>query len=449
MTASRQNRLAAFLRRNGVALLLSAGLFALVYTLVFRFRTGDSDYIDHMLWAIAMSPKSMLASLYNGTERLWHIGVKLLILAGVSNTWKAAALITAAADTAAYFLIYKAWEAVLPEKCPRWLAAGLLLCVFLVNALTLPGGSIYSGRGAVNTWHNPTNIMVRPFAAAVFYMTVRIYNRRCYGCPSLLEGGAEPFSFSGGFWAQFRQPVYTRWELVCYPLCLLLSTYAKPSFLQFFAPAIFLLLVYDLVRTRGMLFPFCVKLALAYLPAGLILLSQFSNFFGVSLTTTAAAAVSTTSETAASTASSAGVALYFVQKSFGSVGEFFLVLIKQLWLFVCLSAFPLFVLCLKKKNGPGTTLCRLSGLGVLMAWLESALLHETGSRATHGNFVWGYFLSLWLFWSAAMGLYIPMLSKNEPRHTLARWVGLPLLACHLAAGIVYLVHIYETGLYVF
>jgi hypothetical protein len=446
-----------FFRRNGVALVLTAGLFALVYAVVFRFRTGDSDYIDHMLWALNMTPQSMLSSFYNGSDRLWHICVRLLFGWGVSNTWKAAAIVTAAADAIAYFLVYKTWEQILPEKFPRWAAALLVAAVFLVNGLSVPGGAIYTRLGAVNTWHNPTNIMVRPFAAAVFYMTVRIYNRRRYDGHSLVIDGqaGRSFSFTGGFWAQFRQPVYTWPELILYPVCILFSAYAKPSFLQFFAPTILLFLAYDVIRTKGRLLPFCLKLALAYIPAGLILLTQFTSVFDGGVTVTAAATATATATTAAdaaaaaaeTTASADGVAIYFIQQSFTGIGEFIRQSALEFVTTVALCAFPLFIFFADWNNSRHDTAFRLSLLGMIVARLESLLLHETGSRASHGNFYWGYYLAVWLFWTVAMGRYLLLWQNTSPRGKVIRYVGLGLFVLHLATGIVYIVHIFQTGVY--
>lgn len=445
MTIPNERPFVSFLRRNGAAILFGAGLFALVYAVVFRFRAGDSDYIDHLLWSLAMSPSDIAASFYDGSERLWHICVKALFPGVVKNMWTAAALVTATADTAAFFLVYKALEASLPKRFPRWLLALLTAGVFVVNALTLPGFSSYTGRGAINTWHNPTNIMVRPFAAAVFFMTVRIYNRRRYGCPQALitppEDGRS-FVFEGSFLHQFGRKVYTPGELVLYPLCLLLSAYAKPSFLQFFAPAILVFLLIDVIRTKGLLLPFCLKMALAYVPAGIILLSQFFSFFGATGIVSAAAA-----ETADTTASAAGIAIYFAEPSFAGAGEFLKTLGLSLWETLYLCAFPLFILAVDARRSLRSASYRLGLIGMIIARLESLLLHETGSRAAHGNFLWGYYLAVWTFWCGAMGSYIRLLPEKSTAGKLARWGGSSLLLWHLAAGIVYVIRILKTGLY--
>lgn len=448
----------SFLRRNGVALLLTAGLFALVYVIVFRFRlyTGNftsdykdaylSDYLSHAIWAMAMSPEAVLASFYDGSERLWHVFVKLLFSCGVKNIWAAAAAVTAAADAAAYFLVYKSLETAVSKKFPRWLLAALTVSVFVVNALTLPGFSSYIGRGAVNTWHNPTNIMVRPFATAVFFMTVRIYNRHRYGLHATLipeESSRTDFAFEGGFGTQFLRPVYTKVEIVLYPLCLLLSTYAKPSFLQFFAPAILIFLLIDVIRTKGMLLPFCIKLALAYIPAAIILFSQFFSFFG-SAGLVSAAAVETAE---AATGAGSGIALYFIEPSFSGAGDFLKALGQTLVGILYLCAFPLFILAVDGPSALRDTSYRLGLIGMVVARLESLFLHETGSRAAHGNFLWGYYLSVWMLWCAALGRYIRLISEKSTAGKLTRWGGSALLMWHLAAGIVYIIRILQTGMY--
>lgn len=434
-----------FLRSNGAALILSAGLFVLVYQVVFNFRTGDSDYIDHMMWALGMSWRDMLAVFYNGSERLWHVLVRLLRYMGVSNSWRAVALVTAAADTAACFLVFKTFDRALPEKFPRWLAAIVTASVFVVNAVAVPGGAFYTGRGAVNTWHNPTNIMVRPFAAAVFYMTVRIYNRRRCDRHRVLLSPAEdewPFAFEGGFFAQFRQPVYTTGELILYPVCLLLSAYAKPSFLQVFAPAILVFLLIDVIRTRGMLLPFCLKLALAYLPVAFILLRQFFNFFGGGVAVAAAASGAEASE-------ASGVAIYYIQTSFSGLGEL-LQKTGAYWLETALlCVFPLFILLIAPKRGFKSAGMRLGFIVLVIARLETMLLHETGYRSWHGNFLWGYYIAVWLFFTAAAGQYMALLPEKTTAGKLARWGGTALLAWQAVSGAVYVAMILQTGLYTF
>ncbi len=446
------------LRRNGTALLLTGLLFWLVYTVVFKFRLDmeASDFSSHMAWAIAMDKSAILSSFVNGGERLWHICVNLLFFHVVHNTWKAAAIVTAAADAIAYFLVFKTWDRALPEKCPRWLFAILTACVFLVGSLTLPGHTFYLGRGAVNTWHNPTNIMVRPFAAAVFFMTVNIYNRRRYGRHSLVippEDEAAHFSFSGGFWHGFRDRVYTRSELVLYPVCILFSTYAKPSFLQFFAPAILIFCLIDVFRTRGRLLPFCLKLAAAYIPAALILSLQLTTFFGVSpidmiqAIFTSGSAADTVSASASSAGDGAGLAIYFIRSSFSGPVEVIQVAAKNIFALVYPCAFPLFILLAAPRRGWRSAALRLSWLGVIVALLESFFIHEVGYRASHGNFLWGYYLSIWLLWTASIGQYAVLLQEKNLSGRLVRWGGSALLAWHLICGALYLVHILQTGLY--
>ena len=443
-----KSRFLALLRRNGTALILAAGLYILLYAVVFNFRQDApaSDYSPHMLWALAMSKQQVLSSFYNGSERLWHIFVKFVYSLFTHNMWSAAAIVTAAADTAAYYLLFKIWDRTLPEKFPRWLLAVITACVFLVSSLTLPGHTFYIGRSGVNTWQNPTNIMVRPFAVAVFYMTVNIYNRRRYDLHAALvppEMAGKSFAFSGGFWAQFRVPVYTKAELVLYPVCILLSTYAKPAFLQFFAPAILVFCLIDVLRTKGRLFPFCVKLALSFLPAALILSQQFFNYFGSNISVVTATA-------AAETASAgAGVAVYFIQPAFSGLGETLLVTARSVFAVLYPCAFPLFILLAAPRRGLQSAAGRLSWICLIVALLESWLLHETGERAHHGNFLWGYYLATWLLWTASIGQYAALIQEKTRSGKLARWGGTAFLLWHLTCGVCYVIRVLQTCDYSF
>lgn len=449
--ASEKNNFSRVLRRNGIALLTGAGLFALVFYVTFSLRGGNSDFWPHLVWATLLEPAEMLSRLFDGSERLWHILVKLCCQYLFSNAWAAAAFVTAAADTAAYFLVYKTWDRALPDRVPRWLLALLCAAVFVVSSVTLPGQYFYRGRSAVNTWHNPTNIMVRPFAAAVFFMTINIYNRRRYGQHTVLVAPPEDgrlFRFEGGFWAQFRQPVYTRWELVLYPICLFFSVDAKPSFLQFFAPAIFLFLLIDVIRTKGMLLPFSIKLAAGYLPAVAILFMQFLGYFGGNLLSgsdlTAAAEAASTDLIAATESAGSGISIYFLQPSFPSVRAFFDALAGQLPYILCPSAFPLLVLLAAPRRNLRDGCLRLAWLCVLAATLESFLLHETGARASHGNFGWAQYLAMWILWTASLGRFVTLAREKSLSGTVALYGGSALLLWHMVCGVGYILNVIES-----
>lgn len=447
--------LSAFLRRNGLAILCTAALTVLMYQVVFTFRLAMadklSDYNAHMLWAVGMSPRELFTSFYDGSIRLWH-SLVYLVSRLVPNTWRAAAIVTAAVTGVTYFLLFKIWDRLLPEKFPRWLLALLSASVFLVHQLTLPGGAFYWSptalQGSINPWHNPTHIMVRPFALAVFYMTVNIYDRRRYGQDHVLpdpEALGGRFAFTGGFWQQFRRPVFTRSELVLYPVCLLLSAYAKPSFLQFFGPALFLFLLIDVIRTKGMLLPFSIKMAVAYLPALLIVLRQFDYAFSSGVIDS-----SQVVETVESAVNGGphGVQIYLFRGSVGLAD--ILTRLRTDWLpFLLFCAFPLFLMLIDPKRGFGGAATRLGLLCAIVGRFEAVLFHETGSRAIHGNFLWGFLLASWVFWAAAIGQYAQLLPEKSRQGRLARYGGTALLLWHLIAGVTYVTIILRTANYQF
>ena len=430
-----------FLRRSGMALLLAAGLFVLFYAAAMRVTYVSSDYALHCKWALAMSREAMIASFYDGSERLWHILVRFTFDHITHNLYMSSSAVTALADAAACFLVYRIIEQTVDRRMPRWLLAIICFVPFAAAALAVPGATFYIETGGVSTWHNPTNIMVRPFAAAVFYMTIRIYNRRRSGEHAVIPQKAGRFAFRDGFAAQFRVPVFTRAELVLYPLCLLLSVYAKPSFLQFFAPAIFVFLLIDVIRTKGMLLPFCIKLALAYIPAALIMLMAFRGYFP-----SGAAAAETAAETAAAVSDS-GVMVYFLSPEFESAGVFLAALGGELLRFLRLSAFPLVIFAVAAGKKNLRPISRLALFGLLIAFAESLFFHETGFRAAHGNFQWGKYLAVWLAFTAAAAEYAGLLTEKTRRGRLALYLGTPILAWHLVSGILYVVMLLVTGEY--
>ena len=465
MDLQARSRPAELLRRYGAALLLSVGLYILTRSAVLDLfhRSSMADYLAHTLWAIDMTPQDALESLYNGSERLWHICVRLVYALGV-DLRTSAAVVTAAANAAAFFLVYQTLERVYPEKLPRWLFTLLIGAVFLANALTVPGAAFVTDRGYVNSWHNPTNIMARPFAAAVFFMTVRICNRRRCGTHSILvpaEDGGRPFAFADTAREEWRRPVYTPAERVLYPLCLLLSVYAKPAFLQFFAPAIFVFCVIDVIRTKGRLLPFCLKLALAYLPAVLVFASQFLRYFGgfaaLSEAQEAADTLRAMEEAAGTTIyydttsnfDNTQAAFYYILPSFSGFGQVLSETVRAVLLTLYLCAFPLAVFAIDRRYAGRSAACRLSLIGMIAARLESLLFHEMGIRVNHGNFRWGYFIAVWLIWLTAMERYAERIFDRDRVGRLMRVIATPLLVWHLAVGVIYIVRILRTGTYWF
>ena len=430
--------LSSLLRRYLAAMLLVVGLFVIFYAAAYRVAFIDSDYAPHGRWAMMMSRDAMIASFYDGSERLWHILVRFLFDHILHDLYRSMAAVTALADAAAFILVFAAFDRALPEKHSRTLLAAVVFAAFIASALTVPGGGLYAGAGGLNTWHNPTNIMVRPFAAAVFYMTAGIYNRRRCGRHSILAGEGD-FTFSGGFWRQFREPVYTGAELVLYPLCILLSVYSKPSFLQFFGPAILLFLLIDVIRTKGMLLPFCVKLALSYLPAAFVLLAALKGFFP--------SGVSAAAAEAADASGGAGISVYFLRQSFEGAGDYFRAVSSELLYFLRPCAFPLLILILGAGKTEFRTSSRLAAVCLIAAFAETWFLHETGSRADHGNFLWGSYLASWLAWTVAAGEYTVLIGDKTRRGRLALYAGTPLLLWHVCCGITYLVLILRDGHY--
>lgn len=168
-------------RRIGTMLscLLGSLLFFLAFYSTYHLlaEVDASDFTVHLGWADEFNKWTLLQALFTGSDRLWHAFVWLLNRLGVELIY-AGCLVTAGSIEAVY-LIYNA----LLKEMLQWLdrriipVSSLTLC--LVSSIYMPwyDTHIYAGQGSPNIWHNPTQLMVRPFALIAFWMTVRIYRR--------------------------------------------------------------------------------------------------------------------------------------------------------------------------------------------------------------------------------------------------------------------------------
>lgn len=337
----------------------------------------------------------MLTALLTGKERLWHACVWLVNRLGVSMVY-AGCLVTAGAVEAAY-VIYN----LLFKEMLRWLDqrpipfASLTLC--LVSAIYMPWYTvhIYRAHGSPNIWHNPTQLMVRPFALIAFWMTVRIYRR-------LRKGEGWP-----------KRAFESKGEIVAYAFVLMLTVWAKPCFAQAFIPGLAILMIVDLVRSRGKAFPFCFRVACAYIPAVALMLMNFVSNFGSD--------------------SGNGIEIAFLDVWTHSTSN---IPLSVLLLF----AFPLFVFIVDWRRLLSSVEGQLSLSNLAVAVVMKATLAETGSRRYHGNLTWSYGLAAVFIWFLAMRSFLELMFGNRltgRKYTVVAVVGWTLLALHLFTGVLY------------
>lgn len=380
--------------------LLGTMLFFMAFWVTYHQLTdlSNSDFQAHLRETMAMDKAMVLRELITGDNRLWHLGVKVLHWLGMP--WNdAGAATTAAAITVAYGVSCALLRRVLVHLNRAAIPlAAFALC--LVGPVYVPWYSetIYRGQNSPNIWHSPTQIMVRPFALLAFYLTVRIYRR---------WRAAEGFP---------RQVYASRGEAALYTALITLSVWAKPCYFQVVVPALGVLLLADLVRSRGKSFFCSIKMAAAYVPGALLTGMKFFESFFVE------------SETAGIGIEIAPFAVW----SHSSSSVFISILL--------LLAFPLFVILLDWRRFFRSVQGRLSILILAMGAGMKALLAEIGSRRYHGNFGWGYIMAAVLLWFVTFCHFLDLMTGNRLtgwRYRAAAWVGWTLLALHLMAGILY------------
>ena len=383
---------------------LGVVLFCLCYFLAVH-SINDCKYSDirsHIRIAYSHSVKDILLSYLQGNDLLWHTLVRGAAHVPGFTRNDTACFVTAGALTASYLIACFLFEREDPELANGAIAVGCFVFC-MVSSIVAPwySDTIYIGIGSPNPWHSPTHITMRPFAIIVFAMTAMIYNR--------MRGTAGEISVKA-----YR----SRGEAVLYALMITLSVYAKPSLFQVMVPGLGILMVIDLIRTRGKSFLFSLKMAAAYVPGAVLTLMLFVSSFGQE------------------SGGGVEIAPFVVWGHYTKNIPFAILLV---------LAFPIFVFVADYRNFRRDAESPLAVSVLAVGTLMKALLAETGSRRWHGNFGWGYTIGCCLIWYVAIKKFLRMMAEDERADTLeykiVSYVGYTLLALHFVSGIIYVIRL--------
>ena len=201
------------------------------------------------------------------------------------------------------------------------------------------------------------------------------------------------------------------WLGLC--LWLLLSTLFKPSFLGAFAPAVFVMLVWDFVRTRCRGFKNEFLIGLAVVPSLVVLWWSSSVLYA---------------EDFAGTQS--GMALRALTPML--LGSLLVMYLRSL----LLPLWSHFTQGVRERSQRGHLRIVWGVLGT--AILEALMLTETGFRANDGNFEWGSLALYPTVFALAIALLLRLLERTDFRRRpelLRALVGVVLLLGHLAVGV--------------
>ena len=322
-----------------------------------------------------------------GAYPIWHMITFMVMKLLKANQYYAAAITQSFVNGIIYCIVYLIFLNKI-KFLKRTQAAIMSFILLVVGPLTAPwfNENYYLGQWSPNTWHNPTNIMAKPFAIICFFMVVSIVHR---------------------YLTKEKNTMIT-YILLAVILCL--SALSKPSFLQGFIPGLGLYLVLFLLITKGKSFFLSVKLILAFVPSVVILFWQYI----AELTETGSGARIAWLE----------LLHYFTPN----------VLISFLLAF----AFPIFVFIMNPISNIKKVEVQMVFCYEIAAWLESALLIQTGDRALHANFCWASMLSMFMVWFVMLIQFIKYLSeedKSSIRYKVTKFVGFILLWFHFLFGL--------------
>lgn len=386
-------------QKNTVKLILSAIVFFITFAITMRelsFRS--TDFQAHLDFALNIRKECLKITTsvsdfsFQLTYPLWHILVnvcykisRFIFGTGMSPSYSAA-FVTGLVNVCTYLIITKILSLY---ACARaeWIAFGLCF----VEPVYIPGlmdDFSFFAQGSPVIWHNPTNMIVKPFALAGFFLIIQHLRK-------IQDGSGVSRKESFGLSA-----------------VIFLSVLAKPSFFQGFVPALGVYILAQLCRTKFRLFREYCLLCSCFIPGFLIILGQF-------------------------------VISFLYVKSGQGIGIGWLEVAKAyypyplLQLFLVL-AFPICYILFFVRTIGKTLEIRLSVLYVLCAWLEFALLYEKGERKFQGNFEWAVCLAYAVIWTVASMLFFKDRSSksSENKGEKAKNIVLSLIwLLHFLSGL--------------
>lgn len=384
--------------------LLPVGCLILAFLTYETSRVG-MDYDAHTKIALSLNLHDIAGTLRDHSEALWHICVRIYMKIFGLAPAVAAGAVSATAVCAAYLIACRYFRLKGNGINAGTAAVGGLI-LHLVCAVYVPwfNPKPYSGQGTPNIWHNPTTIMVRPLALAAFLLV----------CGEIEESRRSGFKKGPGW----KKGIATA-------LLLILCNMAKPSFVQIFYPALFLLMFIWLIAYRGKNIKLALELLLICLPSLAVMGLQFITAFS-------------SGSAARESGSSVAIMPFAVVKLYTP----------NVWISLLLAiAFPLLMAFIAWGHRISDQASALAWLMLFSGFMERILLAETGERFTHGNFNWGFQLSLYFVWLIAMrdwlSLYIGRSGKKA--RGAGFYISTAVLILHLASGLYYLYYLIVLG----
>ncbi len=244
-----------------------------------------------------------------------------------------------------------------------WVFAFLANMFFTFNLTYIPHIGSLDVRGMLNfnVYHNPTYIMMKPFAIFSVWFFLRLMNK-------YTEKGikvSEWFIFSG---------------------LMLLTTLFKPNFMIGFSVSMLCVLIFDFIRHRGKIFLRCVALGTTVFPSLAVMLYQQITLFG------------------ADTDSKMQIG-FMVGLRAMAYHPGFKILLSMVFPIVILAF--VFKDLLKDRKYTFGWLHMIINLGI------TCFVYETGHRLSHGNFLWSSFFAIGILFIVSIAKYVEIARERR------------------------------------
>lgn len=381
-------------------------------------QANISDIGAHIEWAQKFSFTYFWDYFVKVTSYpMWHFFTKACKVF-FDTTWgNAAALVTATVNGISFLLTVFMQQYLFKEMnfrqevVPFW-----AVCLMFVGPLYIPRfNEVYHpGAGTGNIWHNPTNIMVKPFAILIFCVVAKIITSE-------------------------RQ--IKRNEIIFLAVTMFLSVLAKPSFLQGFIPGLGLYMIIALVRkfSRESLKKYLL-IAGSFIPSVVLVFYQFYiSLFGQERGTKMVSEMTETEKIAAQVGEIVGNGN---QQGIGfSWGRTYTHWTPNMYIsFLLAIAFPLFVFMFNYRKMLKDRVVQLALCFETAAWLEGAIIYQKGPGEHQGNFWWASYLSLYIVWTIALYYFLDSSTRidfRKKRNAVYLVFGSVLFFAHLLFGLFY------------
>lgn len=362
-------------------IVFSVVLFTITYTIALRLTSlSGSDFAAHLKSAKQIHFRTVINYLLTHVYAMWHMLVRIFYKVFAMPMDYAAAVVSGFANVASYLVAERIIKKYQAEKSEL-----IAFCLMLVNPIYIPWFNSKQARG-INTWHNPTNPMTKPFAIYCFFMVLGFLD------------------------AIHKHRKIEKKQYIILSVLIFLSVVAKPSFIQAFIPGLGAYLLFLCVKNRFRDFRQYFYLCLTFVPGVLLVFYQVMHFWGPEGTR-------------------GGIGIEWLKvMSHGTPN----VWISQL-LVLC---FPLLYLVLNVKTILKKADVQLSIFYFVAAWLEKALLYEKVGTY-HGNFGWASHIAAFVLFMLVTIYFVKDIQSmriNDKVQVIKNSVLLTVFLIHLLCG---------------